>query len=150
MKVAPDIAGQRWPWAGDGRVHATFGLFFFDEFWPFTFHDQPQFVHMNATGQGKYSKMNIPKASRNKPYLHGYLRCWCCGFNDDCGLLRTARTRQIHAIREGKLGISNYSKITNHIRKRSVTLQFLENLARLPVAFLRNMSNEFNVDEHWN
>ena len=74
------------------------------------FHDLPQMP--KATGRN--SKNNAPTTPGNRSAaardLTGYEQCWCRGFNVGCGLVRTLRTRQRHAMKEIRMKEGNYDK----------------------------------------
>ena len=99
------------------------------------------------------SNRNTPKAPKKKSgaaRLPGYERCWCRGFNVGCGLIRSRRTRQRHTVREREIRKGRISIITRHIRRRSLTLQFLEKQADLLVDILMELIDEVNDGDHLN
>ena len=113
----------------------------------------PFFTQMPKATE-KDSKRNAPNASSNKSgaakHLPGYERCWCRGFNDGCGLVRSSETRRIHAIKEGKIKEGQCDEITHHIHTQSLTLKFLKNKTHCLVNFPRKSVHEVNGEDHQN
>lgn len=103
---------------------------------------------------GRNSKNNAPTTSTKHSvaaiYPPGPERCWCQGFGKGCGRPRSPRARKYHAAKEKEIRESTYDKLTRHICKRSLTLQFVEILALRQGNFPRASVDNLNNGEYQN
>ena len=117
------------------------------------FHDLPTFTQI-LKDMRAMSNRSTPKAPKNKSGVArlpaGFKWCGYCGFNVDCGLIRSPKTRRMHAIKKIKLRKGRISKMTRHIRWRSLTLQLLEKQAGLLVDILKKSIGKVNNEDHLN
>src|SRR5882757_643850 len=98
------------------------------------------------------SNRNAPKSLRNKfgaaRRPGGFEQCWCRGFGIGCGLIRSSATRRLHEITEKRIRKGRISIMTRRIRRRSLTLQFLEKQAGILVDILNQLINDDDDKDH--
>ena len=97
--------------------------------------DMPETTRSNGEKDVPTAFGNRYMAARLPP---GYERCWCRGYGNGCGLIRSLRTRQYHAKKERMLEVSKYDKIRRDIRAQWLTVQSPENRMHPPANSIGN------------
>ena len=117
------------------------------------FHELPTFTQIPKDRRAM-SNRGTPKTPKNKcgaaRLPAGFKWCGNCGFNVGCGLIKSPKTRRMHAIKEMKFRKGRINKMTRHIRQRSLTLQLLERQAGLLVDILKKSMSKVNNEDHLN